>query len=145
MAIQIGSVTINRLIEHSSQFWIRRINQRTQTSITGRRLTFDNSASILEGVIEIRFITKEQADQIRNLIANTMRFQRFKFDIIPEAFDDLGEGIGVPILDAEYNGDITTQGVVVPFGKANKFNLSFPYRKVIVPTGANVDHEGVVS
>lgn len=143
--IIIGSIQVDRLIEHSSSFSFNRINQRTQTSITGKRLTFDNSASILEGVIEIRYINKNQADQIRNFISNTIRFQRFKFDITPEAFDDLGLGVGVPILEAEFNGSTTTAGILTPFGKANKFNLKFPYRKVIVPTGANVDQEGVVS
>ncbi len=143
--ITIGSVEIDRLIEHSSRFWKRRINQRSQTSMTGKRLVFDNSSTILEGVIEIRFLTKSQADQIRNFVADSIRFQRFNFDIIPEAWDDLGLGQGVTIEQAEFNGSTTTDGVVTPFGKANKFNLSFPYRKVIVPTGANVDQEGVVS
>ena len=143
--ITIGGVEIDRLIEHSSSFNFNRINQRTQTSMTGKRLTFDNSSTILEGVIEIRYITKVQADAIRNFITNTIRFTRFKFSIIPESYDDLGLGVGVTIDDAEFNGSFTTSGVITPFGKANKFNLKFPYRKVIVPTVSNVDHEGVVS
>ena len=145
MAITIGSVTINRLIEHSSSFWFNRINQKYQTSMTGKRITFDNSASILEGMIEIRYITKAEADALRDLIANTLRFGRFKFTITPESYDDLGEGEGVPIVDAEFNGDTTTLGVLTPFGKAGKFNLKFPYRKVIVPVESNVDNEGIVS
>lgn len=145
MAITIGNVTINRLIEHSSAFILRRINQSSVTSVTGKRIVFDNSNTILEGVIEIRLIRYEEAVQLRNFLANTIRFQRFKFDIIPESYDDLGLGQGVTIEAAEFNGGVSTEGVLTPFGKANKFNLKLPYRKVIIPTEANVDADGVIA
>ena len=143
--ITIGSVALDRLIEHSSVFWLNRSNQKTQESVTGSFITFDNSRTVLEGVIEIRLVTYAQAVQLRDFITNTIRFKRFTFDIIPESYDDLGLGQGVTITAAYFNGGETTQGVIVPFGKANKFNIKFPYRKAIDPTVANVDYEGIIA
>ena len=143
--ITIGTIKIDRLIEHSSVFDLRRTNQTSAVSITGKILTFDNSNSILEGVIEIRLVTYTQAVALRDYITNTIRFQRFQFDIIPESYDDLGLGQGVTITDAHFNGGQSTSGVITPFGKANKFNIKFPYRKVIIPTASNVDHEGIIA
>lgn len=143
--ITIGNIQIDRLIEHSSNFWFRRTNQTTAESVTGKELTFDNSNSILEGVIEIRLVTYDQAVALRNYITNTIRFKRFQFDIIPEAWNDLGLGEGVTIEGATFNGGQTTEGIITPFGKANKFNIKFPYRKVIIPTAVNADSEGIVS
>jgi hypothetical protein len=145
MAITFGTLTIDKGIEHTSQFWLERINQKSQRSAAGNTFTFDNSRSVLRGVIEIRYITKTEADQFRDFIANTVRFSRFKFDIIPESYDDVGAGIGVTLTDAEFDGDLSTQSIIKPIGKANKFNISLPYYKAIDPTVANVDHEGVVS
>lgn len=143
--ITIGNVTINRGIEHTSQFWIERINQKSQRSITGEYFTFDNSRSILKGVIEIRYITYNESVALRNFIANTIRFGRFTFDIIPDTFVDLGLGEGVTIPSARYDGDISTEPVLSPIGKANKFNVSFPYYFAIPASSGSPDHEGAIS
>jgi hypothetical protein len=143
--ITIGNVTINRGIEHTSTFWLERINQNTQVSSTGVRFNFDNSRSILRGIIEIRYITKAEADALRNFIVNTIRFGRFQFDIIPASYNDLGLGDGITIPLASYDGDFSTADIIKPIGKANKFNVSFSYFYAINPTAATVDHEGVSS
>jgi len=145
MAITIGTVTINKNIEHTSDFWKERINQKSQRSTTGEIFTFDNSRTILRGVLELRYVDKAEADALRDLITNTIRFGRFDFDIVPEAFNDLGLGDGVTITDARFDGDTTTQDVIKPIGKAYKFNISFPYYKALDPTQGAADHEGVVS
>ena len=141
--ITIGDVTINRGIEHTSSFWLERTNQSTQTSSTGARFNYDNSRTILKGTIEIRYITKADADLLRNFIVNTARFGRFEFDIIANSFVDLGLGVGVQISLANYDGEQSTADIIKPIGKANKFNVSFPYYKALNPTALTVDHEGV--
>lgn len=145
MAITFGTLTIDRGIEHTSSFWKERINQKSQRSATGQIFTFDNSRTILRGVIEIRYITKAEADQFRDFISDTVRFSRFVFDIVPESYDDIGLGPGVTLSDAQFDGDPTTQDIVKPIGKANKFNISLPYYKALDPTAGTADHEGVVS
>ena len=141
--ITIGDVTINRGIEHTSAFWEERTNQSTQTSSTGARFNYDNSRTILRGTIEIRYITKADADLLRNFIVNTVRFGRFEFDIIADTFVDLGLGVGVTIPLANFDGGQSTEDIIKPIGKANKFNVSFPYYKALDPTALTVDHEGV--
>ena len=141
--ITIGDVTINRGIEHTSAFWLERTNQSTQTSSTGARFNYDNSRTILRGTIEIRYISKTDADLLRNFIVNTIRFGRFEFDIIADTFVDLGLGVGVQIPLANFDGDQSTEDIIKPIGKANKFNVSFPYYKALDPTALSVDHEGV--
>lgn len=141
-SITIGSVTIDRGIEHTSKFAIRRVNQYTQQTSAGELITFDNSVSVVEGIIRIRFISKSKADEIRNFIANSIRFQRFQFTITPSSFDDVGAGVGVALTDCNYNGGPSTDGVVEPFGKANKFNLIFPYRAIIQPGAGTADQAG---
>lgn len=146
MAIEpiiIGDVTINRGIEHTSRFWKDRINQATQTSSTGARFNYDNSRTILRGTIELRYITKEEADNLRNFIVDTIRFGRFEFDIECPSYNDLGLGVGVDIPLALFDGGQSTEDIIKPIGKADKFNVSFPYYKAINPTAATVDHEGV--
>lgn len=145
MAITFGTLTIDRGIEHTSSFWFERANQKSQRSVTGQTFTFDNSRSILRGVIEIRYITKDEADQFRDFIANTVRFKRFLFDIIPESYDDVGLGPGVTLPAAEFDGGVSTNDIVKPIGKANKFNISLPYYKPLDPTLGSADHEGVIS
>ncbi len=144
---------MERGIEHTSNFWVERINQQSQTAITGKQFNYDNSRSILRGVIEIRFITKADADALREFIYNTVRFKRFEFDIIPDSFDDIGggvvdgtnDGMGKTVPLAIFDGDFSTQDIVKPFGKANKFNVTLPYYKAIDAVAGNADHEGVVS
>lgn len=151
--IQIGDVTINRGIEHSSIFWAERINQQSQISSTGAVFTFDNSRTILRGVIEIRYVSKSEADALRKFIADKIRFKRFTFDLVPESYDDLGGGVvdgtadgaGKTVSDVYFWGDYTTQDIIKPIGKANKFNITFPYYKPIEPTAGLADAEGVVS
>lgn len=143
--IQIGSVTIDRGIEHTSQFWFERINQKSQRSTTGNYFTYDNSRTILRGFIEIRYITKSEADELRNFITDSIRFGRLNFDIIPDSFVDLGLGEGVTITDARFDSGTSTQDIIKPIGKANKFNVSFPYYKAINPSEGTADQEGVVS
>ena len=154
MAITFGvDMTIDRGIEHTSIFWAERINQKTQTAITGKRFNYDNSRLIIRGKIEIRLITKAEADAFRAFIYNTVRFQRFQFDIIPEAYDDIGGGIydgtddgaGKILPLASFDGNFSTEDIVKPVGKANKFNLSIPYYKEVTPLAGMADHEGVVS
>ncbi len=142
--ITIGNVIIQRGIEHTSQYWIERINQKSQRSVTGEFFTFDNSRSILRGLIEIRYITYNEAVALRDFITNTIRFGRFNFDIIPDSFVDLGLGEGVTIPSARYDGDLSTESIIKPIGKANKFNVSFPYYYAIPATSGLPDHEGVI-
>jgi len=143
--ITIGNVIIQRGIEHTSQYWIERINQKSQRSVTGEFFTFDNSRSILRGFIEIRYITYNEAVALRDFITNTIRFGRFNFNIIPDSFVDLGLGEGVTIPSARYDGDLSTESIIKPIGKANKFNVSFPYYYAIPATSGLPDHEGVIS
>lgn len=151
--IQIGNVTINRGIEHTSVFWAERINQRTQTSSTGKRFNYDNSRTILRGVIEIRYVEKSEADALRKFLTDTIRFGKSSFNITPEPYDDLGGGVvdgsaagdGKVIENAFFDGSTTTEGIIKPIGKAYKFNITFPYYKVIIPVAGVADHDGVVS
>jgi hypothetical protein len=143
--ITIGDVTINRGIEHTSAFWFERTNQSTQVSSTGARFNYDNSRTILRGTIEIRYITKTDADLLRDFITNTIRFGRFDFDIVADSFVDLGQGVGQTISLANFDGEQSTADIIKPIGKANKFNVSFPYYKALNPTALTVDHEGVSS
>ena len=139
------TVTINRGIEHTSQFWKRRLNQFTQTSSDGSLITFDNSITVLEGIINIRFITSADATSLRDFITNTIRFSRNTLTITPESYDDLGEGDGVALTSVNYNGGISTDGIIEPFGKAGKFNVKFPYRKIITPSSSTADADGNAS
>ena len=136
------TVTINRGIEHTSQFWFKRINHNTVQATDGSLITFDNSSTVLEGVIKIRYLTKTDADSLRNFIRNTIRFSRNTLTITPASYDDLGGGDGVAITSVNYIGDPDTKDIIVPFGKAGKYNVSFPYRTFITPSASTADADG---
>lgn len=143
--ITIGTQEIDRGIEHSSQFWVKRINQISQETSAGSLIVFDNSVSVIEGIINIRLMTKTMADDFRNWLINTIRFQRFSFTITPESYDDVGAGIGVALTECNYAGGTSTESVLKPLGKANKFNLEFPYRAIITPSAGTADQQGNIS
>ena len=140
-----ASITLDRDPEHSSSFYKERINQFSQETGGGSVLVYDNSVTILKGTLQFRYVSDVEARAMENFIVNTIRFQRFLISLIPPDYVDLGLGLGVNLVGARYNGGATTQGIIEPVGKANKFNINFPYRFVVVPGAGTVDQEGTVS
>ena len=145
MSITIGTVEITKNIEHDSSFWTRRKNQFTMEGVDGAFYTYDNSPAILEGLLKIKFVSKTQADALSTWLVNTIRFQLYSFTITPPSFNDLGEGTGSTILLAYYNGPLSTEKIITPVGRTNKFNINFPYRKIIVADVGTADQEGNIA
>lgn len=139
-----ASVTLSKNPEHTSDFWEERKNQFTIETSTGENITFDNSRTIIRGILNFRLITKSEADDLRDFIVNKIRFKRFSFTITPPAFLDLGSGDGQAVT-AYYDGSESTQGVLRPEGRLSKYNVSLPYKIIVTPAAGTADQEGTIA
>lgn len=142
--MQVGPVTIERGVDPSSRYWIERPNQVTKTTSDGSILCYDLSYSIIRGVLQWRYLTAAKKAELENFVANTIRFGRFRFDIIPDAWVNLGLGDGVALVGVSLDLESpSTESIFSPSGRGAYFDCAIPYRYKIPPSGATVDNQGV--
>ena len=130
MSFQIGTITINRGIETTSTFSWSRPGMTRQTTASGSEISSDNGKKVLSGTLESKMIVRSEALALMDWITNTNKFGQSTFTITPDAYTDLGNGLGVAVTNAHFVGDATTEGILTPSGRLGKFDLAFAYRVV---------------
>jgi len=126
MSIIFGSVTINRNPSVDSKWHNERLNQYTEETADGGRVTYDNGPTITKGTIIIRNVAKTEADNLATYLTGTAIYGKNSMTIDPPANTDLGAGAGTAIT-AYYDGGNTLEGVFQMI-TATLYNINFPYK-----------------
>ena len=141
--MQIGIVNLSKSLDPSSRFGLVRTGSKTIRTLSGQSITYDGGATLIEGVLVFKFLTNAQKTELEQFLTYTIRFGLFPFAIVPDAWDDLGLGVGVTIPSASYAGDPNTSSVFEPTGRLNKWDAQIPYTYAIPASAGVPDGEGV--
>ena len=128
MAIDIGSVTINKNPAFGTNWATEVINQHTRMTATADRVTYDSSSKIIRGTILLKNVAKSEGDSLRTYLEDTAEYGLNSFTIDPPAGVDLGAGDGTALTLCFYDGGPTLEGVfdLIPPGF---YNITLPYWK----------------
>lgn len=139
----IGSVNLSKSLDPSSRFGLSRTGTKTIRTLTGQSISYDGGSTIIQGELVFKFLSNSQKIQLEQFFAYTIRFGLFTFNITPDAWDDLGLGVGVTIPNASYAGEPNTNSIFTPTGRLNKWDAVIPYWYAIPASAGVMDSEGV--
>lgn len=121
-------VIIQRGVSRASDIGIRAINTSLVDSISNESLSIASGQNLSTGVLIFERVSKEDADNFKDFIANQVRFYGNTFDITPDQYTDLGNGKGVKINNVKYKGQPTTNDIIKTNSTmAEKYTLTLPY------------------
>lgn len=133
-----AQVTVDRGADQSSRFSFRKSNTK-QVETAGFDINiYTLSPMMIDGVLRVKYLTKSQADQLRQFFANNVSFVK-SFTITPYSALDLGAGLGVTLTDVYLQEGITsTEEMIMPMGLGGKYELYLPYKsRALIGVGAS--------
>ena len=123
-------VTINKNPSYDSKYYTVRKNQYSQETVDGVLKVYDGGPSVVYGTVVLKNVAKAEGDALMSFIKSNLVFQLNTFTIAPPANTDLGNGVGTSLTSCNFDGGQSLDGVF-EFIPPGKYNINFPYRKVL--------------
>ena len=120
-----GSVSLVGNIVYGTEWFEKRYNQSTVRLATGELRTYDSGLNIVEGVISIKNVSRDNGNAFNEWVRDYAIFQFRPFTITVPAGVDLGNGLGVNILNARLTASDTKK--IAKFVVPEKFQFKIPY------------------
>lgn len=132
--IRVGSCSFVRgLNREESRWYVERPNMTREEAGNGDLAVFDESSTkVVRGTLAIDYCSAAEAAALRTFLSDTARLWRFTFDIVPDAWSDVGAGVGATLEDCRLDTDgASLEGVIEPQGAFAKYAIRLPYRAIV--------------
>lgn len=120
-------VTVPGNIVYGTEWYDKRLNQYAMETADGGDIVYDGGPTLVYGVILMKNVSYTDGELLRSWIRTYAIFQKNTFTISAITGLDLGNGKGVAITGARYNGSNDMKGVLA-YEAPGIYSVNFPYK-----------------